>query len=40
MRDEQEREHSSAAVPEAADDTMAEYLMLGLEIEGQQYVIF
>ncbi|KAJ7799448.1 hypothetical protein B0H14DRAFT_3886073 [Mycena olivaceomarginata] len=36
MREEQEREHSSAAVPEAADDTMAEYLMLGLEIEGQQ----
>ncbi|KAJ7302498.1 hypothetical protein DFH08DRAFT_918916 [Mycena albidolilacea] len=36
MREDQEHEQASAAVPEAADETMTEYLMLGLEIEGQQ----
>ncbi|KAJ7868760.1 hypothetical protein B0H14DRAFT_2572191 [Mycena olivaceomarginata] len=38
-REEQEREQGSSVVPEADEDTMIEYLMLGLEIEGQQYVI-
>jgi hypothetical protein len=37
-REEQEREHVSAVVQDAAEDTMTEYLMLGLEIEGQQCV--
>jgi hypothetical protein len=40
MREEQERELASAAVRDATEDTMTEYLMLGLEIEGQQYVFF
>jgi hypothetical protein len=40
VREEQERERSSAAVREATDDTMIEYLMLGVEIEGQQCVYF
>ncbi|KAJ7843570.1 hypothetical protein B0H14DRAFT_3456138 [Mycena olivaceomarginata] len=35
-REEQERERSTFTVLNAADDTMTEYLMLGLEIEGQQ----
>ncbi|KAJ7831464.1 hypothetical protein B0H14DRAFT_3464063 [Mycena olivaceomarginata] len=35
-REEQERELASAAVRDATEDTMTEYLMLGLEIEGQQ----
>ncbi|KAJ7695539.1 hypothetical protein B0H14DRAFT_3530148 [Mycena olivaceomarginata] len=35
-REEQEREQGSSVVPEADEDTMIEYLMLGLEIEGQQ----
>jgi hypothetical protein len=39
-REEQERELASAAVRDAAKGTMTEYLMLGLEIEGQQYVFF
>jgi hypothetical protein len=38
VREEQECERSSAAVREATDDTMIEYLMLGVEIEGQQCV--
>jgi hypothetical protein len=38
VREEQERERSSAAVREGTDDTMIEYLMLGVEIEGQQCV--
>jgi hypothetical protein len=37
-REEQEREQGSSVVPEADEDTMIEYLMLRLEIEGQQYV--
>ncbi|KAJ7763263.1 hypothetical protein B0H14DRAFT_3510637 [Mycena olivaceomarginata] len=36
VREEQEHERSSTAVREATDDTMIEYLMLGVEIEGQQ----
>ncbi|KAJ7788499.1 hypothetical protein B0H14DRAFT_2398363, partial [Mycena olivaceomarginata] len=36
MREEQEREHASAVVREASEGTMTEYLMLGLEVEGQQ----
>ncbi|KAJ7729886.1 hypothetical protein B0H14DRAFT_3518191 [Mycena olivaceomarginata] len=36
VREEQERERNSTAVREATDDTMIEYLMLGVEIEGQQ----
>jgi hypothetical protein len=39
-REEQERELASAAVRDATEDMMTEYLMLGLEIEGQQYVFF
>ncbi|KAJ7315538.1 hypothetical protein DFH08DRAFT_971894 [Mycena albidolilacea] len=35
-REEQEREQGSSVVPEADEDTMIEYLMLGLEIKGQQ----
>ncbi|KAJ7763898.1 hypothetical protein B0H14DRAFT_3510550 [Mycena olivaceomarginata] len=35
-REEQEREHAFAVMRDAAKDTMTEYLMLGLEIEGQQ----
>jgi hypothetical protein len=38
-REEQEREQSSNDVHKVRDDTMTEYLMLGLEIEGQQYVL-
>ncbi|KAJ7803737.1 hypothetical protein B0H14DRAFT_3487098 [Mycena olivaceomarginata] len=34
--EEQERERSSAAAAEAGEDTMTGFLMLGLEIEGQQ----
>jgi hypothetical protein len=37
-REEQEQEHVSAVVQDAAEDTMTEYLMLGLEIEGLQCV--
>ncbi|KAJ7817032.1 hypothetical protein B0H14DRAFT_2374230 [Mycena olivaceomarginata] len=33
---EQERERASAVVREASEGTMTEYLMLGLEVEGQQ----
>ncbi|KAF8139162.1 hypothetical protein K438DRAFT_1996294 [Mycena galopus ATCC 62051] len=36
MREEQTRELASAAVRDATEETMTEYLMLGLEIEGQQ----
>ncbi|KAJ7729882.1 hypothetical protein B0H14DRAFT_3518187 [Mycena olivaceomarginata] len=36
IREEQERERASAAGPEAGEDTMTGFLMLGLEIEGQQ----
>ncbi|KAJ7360889.1 hypothetical protein DFH08DRAFT_800310 [Mycena albidolilacea] len=36
MREEQEREHVSAVVREASKGTMTEYLMLALEVEGQQ----
>jgi hypothetical protein len=36
---EQEHEQSSNDVREVGDDTMTEYLMLRLEIEGQQYVL-
>ncbi|KAJ7756133.1 hypothetical protein B0H14DRAFT_2635188 [Mycena olivaceomarginata] len=35
MREEQERERSTPTVLNTADDTATEYLMLGLEIEGQ-----
>ncbi|KAJ7303090.1 hypothetical protein DFH08DRAFT_977305 [Mycena albidolilacea] len=35
-REEQEREQASTLVRDAAEDTMTEYLILGLEIEGQQ----
>ncbi|KAJ7358297.1 hypothetical protein DFH08DRAFT_953471 [Mycena albidolilacea] len=35
-REEQEHEQGSSVVPEADEDTMIEYLLLGLEIEGQQ----
>jgi hypothetical protein len=38
VREEQDRERNSTAVREATDDTMIEYLMLGVEIEGQQCV--
>ncbi|KAJ7336983.1 hypothetical protein DFH08DRAFT_964940 [Mycena albidolilacea] len=36
VREEQERERNPTAVREATDDMMIEYLMLGVEIEGQQ----
>ncbi|KAJ7692492.1 hypothetical protein B0H14DRAFT_3531468 [Mycena olivaceomarginata] len=36
MHEEQERERRSSAALSASDDTLTEYLMLGLEIEGQQ----
>jgi hypothetical protein len=36
MCEEQERKHSTPAVLNATDDMMTEYLMLGLEIKGQQ----
>ncbi|KAJ7862664.1 hypothetical protein B0H14DRAFT_3444602 [Mycena olivaceomarginata] len=36
VREEQDWERNSTAVREATDDTMIEYLMLGVEIEGQQ----
>ncbi|KAJ7731187.1 hypothetical protein B0H14DRAFT_3517920 [Mycena olivaceomarginata] len=36
MHEEQERECRSSAALSASDDTLTEYLMLGLEIEGQQ----
>ncbi|KAJ6448526.1 hypothetical protein C8R45DRAFT_947906 [Mycena sanguinolenta] len=36
MREEQERERVSTTVREATEETMIEYLMLGLGIEGQQ----
>ncbi|KAJ7691679.1 hypothetical protein B0H14DRAFT_3531790, partial [Mycena olivaceomarginata] len=35
-REEQDRERSAPAEHDASDDTMTQYLMLGLEIEGQQ----
>ncbi|KAJ7820068.1 hypothetical protein B0H14DRAFT_3472556 [Mycena olivaceomarginata] len=35
MHEEQERERRSSAALSASDDTLTEYLMLGLEIEGQ-----
>ncbi|KAJ7903747.1 hypothetical protein B0H14DRAFT_3421928 [Mycena olivaceomarginata] len=35
-REEQEREQASTLVQDAAEDTMTEYLILGLKIEGQQ----
>ncbi|KAJ7619486.1 hypothetical protein FB45DRAFT_1033340 [Roridomyces roridus] len=35
-REEQEREQASTDVSAAGEDTMVEYLILGLEIEGQQ----
>ncbi|KAJ7790897.1 hypothetical protein B0H14DRAFT_2625555 [Mycena olivaceomarginata] len=38
-REEQEHERSTSTVLNAADDTMTEYLMLGLEIEGQHLCI-
>jgi hypothetical protein len=38
VRKEQDREHNSTAVRKATNDTMIEYLMLGVEIEGQQCV--
>ncbi|KAJ7693118.1 hypothetical protein B0H14DRAFT_2651465 [Mycena olivaceomarginata] len=34
--EEQDRERNSTTMHEATDDTMIEYLMLGVEIEGQQ----
>jgi hypothetical protein len=40
MREEQERERASAVVREASEGTMTEYLMLALEVEGQQYASF
>jgi hypothetical protein len=40
VREEQEQERNSTAVREATDDTMIEYLMLGVEIEGQQCMSF
>ncbi|KAJ7816450.1 hypothetical protein B0H14DRAFT_2602708 [Mycena olivaceomarginata] len=36
MREEQERECASAVVREASEGTMTEYLMLALEVKGQQ----
>ncbi|KAJ7701736.1 hypothetical protein B0H14DRAFT_3527423 [Mycena olivaceomarginata] len=36
VREEQERERSSEGAADAGEDTMTGYLMLGLEIEGQQ----
>ncbi|KAF8196616.1 hypothetical protein K438DRAFT_1585485 [Mycena galopus ATCC 62051] len=36
MREEQERERISTALRDSSEGTMTEYLMLGLEIEGQQ----
>ncbi|KAJ7788324.1 hypothetical protein B0H14DRAFT_3504322 [Mycena olivaceomarginata] len=36
MREEQEREYASAVVREVSEGTMTEYLMLALEVEGQQ----
>jgi hypothetical protein len=38
-RKDQERERQSVGNQSTAEETMTEYLMLGLEIEGQQYVI-
>ncbi|KAJ7822205.1 hypothetical protein B0H14DRAFT_2370859, partial [Mycena olivaceomarginata] len=35
-REEEKTEHASATAQDVADGTMTEYLMLGLEIEGQQ----
>ncbi|KAJ6480218.1 hypothetical protein C8R45DRAFT_1100807 [Mycena sanguinolenta] len=35
-REEQERERTSTTVPATSEETMTEYLILGLEIEGQQ----
>ncbi|KAJ7708555.1 hypothetical protein B0H14DRAFT_3525416 [Mycena olivaceomarginata] len=37
VREEQERERNSTAVHKATDDTMIEYLMLRVKIEGQQH---
>jgi hypothetical protein len=34
MREEQEREQVSTLVRDTAEDTMTEYLILGLEIKG------
>jgi hypothetical protein len=41
-RKEQERERLSSVAQDAAADTMTRYLMLGLELEGQQcaYISF
>ncbi|KAF8143039.1 hypothetical protein K438DRAFT_1520754, partial [Mycena galopus ATCC 62051] len=36
VREEQERERVSTAMREVSEETMTEYLMLGLDIEGQQ----
>ncbi|KAJ7718092.1 hypothetical protein B0H14DRAFT_2412596, partial [Mycena olivaceomarginata] len=36
MRKEQAKEHESGTVSGASDETMTEFLMLGLEVEGQQ----
>jgi hypothetical protein len=42
VHEEQEREHLSLVVQDATEDTMTGYLMLGLELEGQQctYISF
>ncbi|KAJ7707270.1 hypothetical protein B0H14DRAFT_2646846 [Mycena olivaceomarginata] len=36
LREEQAKEHESGTVSGASDETMTEFLMLGLEVEGQQ----
>ncbi|KAF7347975.1 CxC2 domain-containing protein [Mycena sanguinolenta] len=38
LHEEHKNEHRSGVVQSVAKETMTEYLMLGLEIEGQQYV--
>ncbi|KAJ7353097.1 hypothetical protein DFH08DRAFT_692196, partial [Mycena albidolilacea] len=39
MREEQAKEHESGTVSGTSDKMMTEILMLGLEVEGQQYVL-